>query len=584
MDRFRKIRLLGAGGVAEVWLAFDRRRREQVALKILRPQYANDEGLLRRFRREAELITGLRSPYIVKMYGLEEEETPILVMEYVPGADLKILLQLDGVMEPTYALRLLRSIAEGVAVAHRAGLVHRDLKPANILMTPDGTPKITDFGIAHDTAGAGLTEPGQTWGTSTYLAPEQAIGQPVTPATDIYSLGVILFEMLTGRVPFAGDDPVQVALAHLQQPTPSVHTINPLIPPGIEQLVARMMAKEAATRPANGDALVAILDRYLEGGDTPTVLHDSTVIQDKSRPEPRALRPRLATRSNRWGWLVVGIALLLAGGGFGLSQGWFSPTPLTAEANPLGEKGVAFVPTPTHTPTATPSPTPTPLPTRREGNGVDAIARQVANPILVDGNLGEWGGYPTVAINQLTLGTEQWGGPADLSGNVAFTWDDTNLYMAIDRRDEVHIQENTGEMLFRGDGVELWLDMDVGGDYDSATVNEDDFQIVLSAGDFITRRAEGYVFYPHPVETERNRYLRVRATPLANGYTLEVAIAWELLKIIPNANLTLGYAVVLSDIDDPTLSEIQSQLTTTPQAPFLKPQTFGNLHLIAEDE
>lgn len=583
MDRFRKIRLLGAGGVAEVWLAFDRRRREQVALKILRPQYANDEGLLRRFRREADLITGLKSLYIVKMYGLEEEETPILVMEYVPGADLKILLQLDGVMEPTYALRLLRQIAEGVAVAHRAGLVHRDLKPANILMTPDGTPKITDFGIAHDTAGARLTEPGQTWGTSTYLAPEQAIGQPVTPATDIYSLGVILFEMLTGRVPFAGDDPVQVALAHLQKPPPSVHTINPLIPPGIEQLVARMMAKEPATRPAHGDALVAILDRYLEGGDTPTVLHDSSTIQNQTHSEPRSSRPLVVPRTNRWGWIVVVIALLLAGGGFVASQGWFGTTPLTAEANPLDEKGIAVVPTPTHTPTATPSPTPTPLPTRREGNGVDAIARQVSNPVMVDGNLGEWAGYSTVAIDQLTLGAEQWGGPADLSGNVAFTWDDTYLYMAIDRRDEVHIQENTGETLFRGDVVELWLDMDVGGDYDSAAVNEDDFQIVLSAGNFTVRRAEGYVLYPEPVDVERNRFLRVRAAPLPNGYTLEAGIAWELLGITPTSNLTLGYAVVLSDIDDPNISDVQSQLTTTPQAPFRNAQTFGNLHFIAED-
>jgi serine/threonine protein kinase len=587
MDRFRTIRLLGAGGVAEVWLAFDRRRREQVALKILRAQYAQDEGLLRRFRREAALITGLHSPYVVRVHGLEEEEgsPPILVMEYVPGADLKILLQLDGSMEPTYALTLLRQIATGVAVAHRAGLVHRDLKPANILMTPDGTPKITDFGIAHDTAGAGMTEPGQTWGTSAYLAPEQALGHPVTSATDIYSLGVILFEMLTGRVPFVGEDPVQVALAHIQQPTPSVHTLNPLIPPGIEQLVARMMAKEPTARPADGAALVAILDRYLEGGDTPTVLHDSTTLQNKRQGATPSPRSKIMPRRNRWGWMVALLALLLLGGGFAASQEWLGQNASPVEANTASEtKGLAFVPTPTLTPTATPSPTPTPLPTRREGNGTDAIARQVTEPMLVDGNLGEWGRFPIVTIDNLTLGTERWGGPGDLSGTIAFAWDERYLYVAVDRRDEVHVQTTTGEALYRGDTVEVWLDVDVGGDYDTAEANQDDFQIVLSAGDFGTRRAEAYVAYPLPFNTNRNRLVQVRAAPLPNGYTLEAAIAWELLGISPTADFTVGYAVVLNDIDEPVITDLQSQLTTTPQSPFLKPQTFGNLHLALETE
>lgn len=578
MDRFRNIRLLGRGGVAEVWLAFDRRRREQVALKILRPQYIEDEGLLRRFRREAGLITGLQSPYIVRVHGLEEgEESPILVMEYVPGADLKILLQLDGAMEPTYALRLLRQIASGVAVAHHAGLVHRDLKPANILMTPDGTPKITDFGIAHETAGAGMTEPGQTWGTTAYLAPEQALGQSVSPATDIYSLGVILFEMLTGKVPFAGEEPVQVALAHIQQPPPSVHTLNPLIPPGIEQLVARMMAKEPTARPANGAALVAILDRYLEGGDTPTVLHQNDAFQPKREGALSATRPSHPQNRPRWGWLVAILTLLLLGGGFAASQGWFVEEVAPLAAGTPDPKTVAFVPTPTHTPTPTPSPTPTPLPTRREGNGADARALRSTEAILVDGNLGEWAAFPAIAIDQLTLGAERWSGPGDLSGTVRFAWDADNLYLAIERRDEAHVQANTGDALFRGDSIELWLDVAVGEDYDSATMSEDDFQIVVSAGDFVARRAEAYVAYPLPTDTNRNRLVQVRAAPLANGYTLEAAIAWQLLGVTAQAEGIVGYAVVLNDIDDPAIPDLQTQLSTTSQAPALNPARFGNL-------
>ncbi len=577
MDRFRTIRLLGSGGVAEVWLAFDRRRREQVALKILRPQYTNDEGLLRRFRREAELITGLHSSNIVRVYGLEENEaTPILVMEYVPGADLKILLQLDGAMEPTHALRLLRSIVSGVAVAHRAGLVHRDLKPANILMTPDGTPKITDFGIAHETAGAGLTEPGQTWGTSTYIAPEQAIGQPVSPATDIYSLGIILFEMLTGRVPFAGDEPVQVALAHLQQPTPSVHAYNPLIPPGIEQLVARMMAKEPSARPANGDALVAILDRYLEGSETPTTLHDSDAVQHRIASTGRPLRVPVAPRSNRWGWVVGVIFLFLLLVGFAFAQGWVGNAAMVV-ADESRPKSIAFVPTPTYTPTVTPSPTPTPLPTRRDGNGADAIASQITTFIIMDGNIGEWGAIPAVAIDNLAMGSEQWNGPADLSGTVAFAWDVRYLYVAIDRRDDRHLQAQSGEALLQGDIVELWLDVEVGQDYAVTDFNGDDFQILFSAGDFTVQRAEGIVLHPPSDDTTRNRFVQVRAVPLPNGYTVEAAIAWELLGGSPDPDTTFGYVVGLNDKDKPDSGAPESQFTTTSAPLPLRPQSFGNL-------
>ncbi len=145
-------------------------------------------------------------------------------------------------------------------------------------------------------------------------------------------------------------------------------------------------------------------------------------------------------------------------------------------------------------------------------------------------------------------------------------------------------QELTGEDLSRGDVVELWLDMDVGGDYDSSTINADDFQIVLSAGDFTTRRAEAHIFYPEPADTERNRFVRVRAAPLPNGYTLEASIAWELLSVTPSADLIIGYAIVLSDIDDRTLSDVQSQLTTTPKSPFRNPRTFGNLRLLIEND
>ncbi|MBA3532861.1 MAG: serine/threonine protein kinase, partial [Ardenticatenales bacterium] len=271
-ERYRLERLLGEGGTAQVWLATDERMGRQVAIKILRPQYAKDEGLLERFRREARIVAHLDSPYIVQVYDVEMSEgISFIVMEYIDGQDLKELIRFEGAMPPQRALSLLRDIAMGVAVAHEAGLIHRDLKPGNVLISKQGEVKVTDFGIARDMAGAGLTEPGKVWGTSHYIAPEQAMGRPLTPAADIYSLGVLLFELLTGKLPFPGDDPVAVAIAHIQEPPPDIQTLKPSLPAGVARLVSRMMSKAPEQRPQTARALVEIVTRFLEdSGDVTT--------------------------------------------------------------------------------------------------------------------------------------------------------------------------------------------------------------------------------------------------------------------------------------------------------------------------
>ncbi len=581
--RYRAIRLLGEGGVAQVWLALDRQRRQQVAIKILRAQYAEDEGILRRFHREAALIIQLDSPHIVTVYELDESTpTPFIVMEYVAGVDLRTVLHLDAPLEVDRALRWVRDIAAGIAVAHNTGLIHRDLKPANILITPDGSPKITDFGIAYEVAGARLTEPSNVWGTSHYLAPEQGLGQPLTPATDVYSLGVLLFEMLTGTLPFPGDDPIQVTLAHIQQPAPSVNRYQPTIPAGVAELVARMLAKEPAVRPADGATLQRILGRYVDGANDATIVHDGEfpLATVASRTRPRPITSRRFPRN-------VGIAIVLAVLVVAIGAGGIAAWNAAAfeDAPPVVPLVVAATatasPTPTRTPrpSATPTRTPTPAPTARSNNGEDAIAVEVNSPILPDGDLADWRAFPTVAIDQITRGRERWSGQSDLSGSVAFAWDADNLYLSVERRDDTHLQTTSGENLYQGDVVELWLDTDVQGDYTVAEANGDDFQIVLSAGDFGSRRAEGYIMYPLPRDDTRSRAIRIRALPLPNGYTLEAAIPWSLLDVRPRADFTLGYAVVLSDIDTPTTLESQTQLTTTPRPPFLNPSTFGNLLL-----
>jgi hypothetical protein len=219
------------------------------------------------------------------------------------------------------------------------------------------------------------------------------------------------------------------------------------------------------------------------------------------------------------------------------------------------------------------------MPTRREGNGPDARPARLSTPVLLDGNINEWGSTPFLSLDYVTFGLEQWSGSADLSGSAAFAWERETLYLAIQRRDDRHIQERSGEDLYRGDVVELWLDVDVSGDYLATDANQDDFQIGFSAGDFTGRRAEAYLFYPAPAGAERSRQVRVRAAPQPDGYTLEAAIPWEVLGVTPRAGLTLGYAVVFSDIDNPERDEAESQLTTTPAAPFRNPTAFANLTL-----
>ena len=249
--------------MAQVWLAQDESLERLVALKRLRREYAQDATLLARFRREAKTIARLNSPYIVQIYdvGMNESDS-FIVMEYVEGQDLKKLLELKGPLSVAGALNLMRDIITGVAIAHEAGLIHRDLKPANILISKRGQIKITDFGIARDLAKRGMTQPGTVWGTSDYMAPEQAMGQSASPAMDVYSLGVLMFEILSGKLPYPGNDPMVVMMAHIQKPVPSLHRVAPLVPKNLSNLVARMMAKNPTSRPQDGVALLKILNNY----------------------------------------------------------------------------------------------------------------------------------------------------------------------------------------------------------------------------------------------------------------------------------------------------------------------------------
>jgi beta-lactam-binding protein with PASTA domain/tRNA A-37 threonylcarbamoyl transferase component Bud32 len=244
--RYRIIRKLGSGGMANVYLAEDEELGRRVAIKLLNDRYANDELFIERFRREAKSAAGLSHPNIVSIYDRGEAEgTYYIAMEVIEGRSLKELILTRGPLPITAALTFAREILDALRFAHRHGIIHRDIKPHNILIGE--RLKVTDFGIAR--AGTSqMTEAGSIMGTAQYLSPEQARGAPVTAASDLYSVGIVLYEMLTGKVPFTGDSPIEIAMKHLNDPPKPPSRIRPEIPEELDQVVLRALAKQPEQR------------------------------------------------------------------------------------------------------------------------------------------------------------------------------------------------------------------------------------------------------------------------------------------------------------------------------------------------
>jgi serine/threonine-protein kinase len=252
--RYKLIRWVGGGSMGEVWEATDTRMDRPVAVKVLRPAHANDFVALERFRIEARLGAQLDHPGIAKVHDVNVDgrsgEPPWMVQEYVAGEPLTDLLRRDGALDPQLAVSIVAQVAEAAHAAHRVGVVHRDLTPRNLLVAEDGSVKVTDFGIARSDSAAPLTKAGHVIGTPAYLSPEQVRGSTASPASDVYTLGVVLYECLTGRRPFEGSNPIEVARAHLEQVPPPLPTV---IPGPLRAVVIAALAKEPENRPAASD-------------------------------------------------------------------------------------------------------------------------------------------------------------------------------------------------------------------------------------------------------------------------------------------------------------------------------------------
>ncbi|WP_243298218.1 Stk1 family PASTA domain-containing Ser/Thr kinase [Bacillus litorisediminis] len=336
--RYKIIEMIGGGGMANVYLAHDMILDRDVAIKILRMDFSDNENFIRRFHREAQSATSLAHPNIVSIYDVgEEDDIYYIVMEYVEGMTLKQYIQQHSPISVHKVIEIMEQLASAIAHAHQNNIVHRDIKPQNILIDKHDVVKITDFGIAMAISATAITHTNTVLGTVHYLSPEQARGGMANKKSDIYSLGIVMFELLTGRLPFSGESAVSIALKHLQSETPSVKRWNPNIPQSVENIVLKATAKDPFHRYASAEELEEDLKTALDPdrmNEKPFVVPkdeeatkaipvftnekpfnnmDETILRDDKKTQ--SPKPEQAKKKKKWP-LILGITLffLLVGG------------------------------------------------------------------------------------------------------------------------------------------------------------------------------------------------------------------------------------------------------------------------------
>ncbi len=311
---------LGSGGMGEVYLAHDGVLDRDVALKVLRSHYAADEEFAERFRREARSAASLSHPNIVQVYdrGETDDGTSYIAMEYVPGGTLKERIERLGPFGDREAAGVAFQIAEALEAAHERGVIHRDIKPQNVLMTSSGDLKVTDFGIARAASAVTSSASSAIFGTAGYISPEQAMGEPVGPTSDLYSLGVVLYEMLTGEQPYTAESSIAVCMKHVTEPLRPPRTLNPAVSERMNALVVKLLAKDPADRYPGAAKLLTDLERVRDGL-VPMLAAEATTQPLGPRTAPhRSTGRRRASRAVACAVAVIAVLALLGTAPLGL--------------------------------------------------------------------------------------------------------------------------------------------------------------------------------------------------------------------------------------------------------------------------
>lgn len=385
LGKYEILERLGRGGMAEVFRGYHPALDRYVAIKLLHTFLADDPEFKSRFEREAQNVARLKHPGIVQVYDFEYDEANesyYMVMELIDGPTLKDrLFELSQAHDHPpleEALRIVQAAADALAYAHRQGMIHRDMKPANLMLDRDGRVVLTDFGIAKIVTGAQFTASGGMVGTPAYMAPEQGLGEAGDERSDIYSLGVILFQLCTGQLPFEAETPLATILKHLHEPVPSPRDLNPALPQDVEAIILKAMAKEPSERFQSAAEMVDHIDAALQrlqqssGAAVSALPSAAGNPVEATPPGADALASPYPARAGLRGrWLLAGVfVLLLIAGWWGVNSGVLSlgllatatPT-LTPTASATLTPSATPSPTPSETPTGTPTVTPTPTPT-----------------------------------------------------------------------------------------------------------------------------------------------------------------------------------------------------------------------------
>ncbi|MCD4801716.1 MAG: protein kinase [Anaerolineales bacterium] len=315
-DRYQLDKQLGEGGMAIVYQASDLMLERTIAVKILRKDFSKSKAFQERFKEEARAAANLTHPNIVTVhdFGFDNDRL-FIVMEHVPGTDLKQIIKKSGALPADHASRLFIQACAGIGYAHRAGLVHCDIKPHNMLVTPDHRLKVTDFGIARALASVKHDEQSQAiWGSPAYFSPEQAAGRAPSPASDVYSLGIVLFEMLTGELPFTDPSPQELALLHRYEAPPSAREMNPEISAELEEIIVKVLSKEPSSRYRTADQLGRIVISFTEMLDSQIQVEIPAPL-----PEDKDLQAILNLEnkktSKQWLTILLGLLSLITVGG-----------------------------------------------------------------------------------------------------------------------------------------------------------------------------------------------------------------------------------------------------------------------------
>jgi len=599
--------LLASGGFGFVYRARDSVTGETVAIKELFPNLVGDSRMVQRFIQEARATLHLTHPNIARTHNIfQHGDTYYLVMEYLAGGSLADRLR-RGPLPAEEAVRIMRSLCTALEYAHGLGVVHCDLKPANVLFDAQDEVHLADFGIAHVSEDLltrrMVTGTGVALGTVRYMSPEQLEGVRSDPRVDIYALGAILYEMLAGRpyLDFETETTPAAQMRNMQriqhETPPPLRVVNEAVPEWLAQVVERALRKAPAER-------------------FPTVVSLRQALEPAPRlfVPPAAIEPRPQRRLAGWKWIlaagvVVLVILLLASIVVLLSSpgrdtpGSGRDTPDLAEAatpvaivsltSTLAPTTEPHTPTPSPTPTvptATPTPTPGPSDAEREAalldlvrwrpqNGTPIFAYYADQPPTLDGYLetpGEWAGT-RYEIDHVVHGPENWSGAADLSGWCYLAWDESFLYLGLEVRDDRHVQVSSGTQLYRGDDVEIQLDVNLQGDWGSTGLTGDDGQLGVAVKDLASGASEAWIWRPPSLEGPLSANLGVSPTP--NGYVLEIALPWRALNLTPQVERPYGLCLSLTDTDTPGGSVQESMVSTCPRRKWSDPTTWGTLIL-----